>query len=149
MSIEENKAIVRRLVEEGFSLGDRVVLQEILGPDYVYHDLVWHPEPPGGAAHGDDAEGARQSMLRIRNAFPDSRWQVEDQVAEGDKVMTRSTFAGTHQGDFLGFPPTGRKVTIQIVVISRLENGKLVEHWALPDFFGLSRQLAPQGAPAA
>jgi predicted ester cyclase len=77
----------------------------------------------------------------FREAFPDSYFTVEDMVAEGDKVATRKTFHGTHRGEFLAIPPTGQQISIGLIDIVRVADGKVVEHWSIADNLGMMRQL--------
>jgi predicted ester cyclase len=77
----------------------------------------------------------------LRAAFPDLHAVIHDQLAEGDKVMTRKSFSGTHRGTFWGIPPTGKQVTIDLIDILRIADGQMVEHWNLVDWMGLMQQL--------
>ena len=143
MSTEANKAIIRRFVEEVQNGGDLTVLDEIAAADYVNHTA-----PPGVPP---DREGLKQLTAMFRRAFPDGRMTVEDLVAEGDRVVTRKTFRGTHGGELMGIPPTGRAVAIQLIDIVRLADGKAVESWSAADDLGMLQQLgalAPR-APAS
>ena len=140
MSAEGNKAIVRRFVEEVQNGGDLMVLDELAAPGYVNHSA-----PPGVPA---DREGLKQLTAMFRRAFPDGRMTIEDMVAEGDRVATRKTFRGTHRGELMGIPPTGREVAIGLIDIVRLGGGKVVESWSAADDLGLLQQLgalAPLG----
>ena len=83
----------------------------------------------------------------FRQAFPDSYFTVEDMVAEGDKVATRKTFHGTHQGEFMGIPPTGQQVSTGLIDVVRIVDGKVVEHWSMGDNLGLMQQLGVIPAP--
>jgi steroid delta-isomerase-like uncharacterized protein len=82
----------------------------------------------------------------IFTAFPDVRATIHDQTAEGDKVWTRKTFHGTHLGPFMGVPPTGRKIAVDVMDVFRIEDGKLAEHWGISDMLGLMQQIG--AAPA-
>ena len=84
------------------------------------------PLPPGIPA---DREGGFAYLFGFMNAFPDSRVTIDDMIAEGDQVVTKKTFTGTHTGDFAGIPSTGNKVTLEFVDIMRVRDGKIVEHW--------------------
>jgi steroid delta-isomerase-like uncharacterized protein len=77
----------------------------------------------------------------FRDAFPDSYFTVEDMVAEGEKVATRKTFHGTHEGEFMGIPPSGRAVSMGLIDIVRISDGRVVEHWSMGDTLGLMQQL--------
>ncbi len=141
MSVEENKALVRRFVEEVQNRGDLAVLGELCAPDFVNHSA-----PPGVPP---TREGLVQLTAVFRPAFPDGRMAIEDMLAERDKVVTRKTFRGTHQGDLMGLPPTGRRVEIGLIDIVRLEDGRVVEHWNAVDNLGLLQQLGAIPAPGA
>ncbi|MBX6342275.1 MAG: ester cyclase [Thermomicrobiaceae bacterium] len=141
MSTEANKAIVRRFVEEVQNRGDPGALDELVAPDYVNHSA-----PPGMPA---GREGLKQITEMFRRAFPDGGMTIENMVAEGDRVATRKTFRGTHQGDLMGIAPTGRTVTIGLIDVVRLAGGQVVESWSQGDDLGLLRQVRaiPPGGP--
>ncbi len=134
MTTEENKAISRRVGEEIFNGGDLDLADELYAPDYVLHD----PSLPEDL-HGP--EGLKRYVAMTRAAFPDARVTVEDQVAEGDKVVDRWTARGTHTGEFMGIPPTGRRIEVSGVTISRFAGGKIAEDWYQGDDLGMMRQL--------
>src|SRR4051812_44110281 len=100
MAAEENKALARRFLEEVFNEGNLAAIDELIDPDWVQHDPAMPEELRG-------IEGARQLVEVYRAAFPDLHITVEDQVAEGDKVATRWTARGSHQGELMGIPPSG------------------------------------------
>ena len=134
-SAEEIKAMQRRLFAEFFSQGKLEVADEIFAPDHVYYN----PDTPEGI-HGP--EGMKRFVVgTFRSAFPDLRGTVEDQIAEGEKVVMRWTARGTHQGELQGLPPTGKRVKVAGMVISRSAEGKLVESWEVYDTLGMMRQL--------
>ena len=138
---EENKAIVRREIEEVFSAqGDLDVADEIFAPDYVGHDAI-SPED----AHGP--EGAKETARMYRNAFPDVQLSIEDQVAEGDKVVTRWIGSGTHQGELMGIAPTGNQVRVDGITISRIEDGKIAEEWDIYDALSMMQQIGAISSP--
>ena len=128
MSTEDNKALVRRFVDEVQSAGNTGLIDEICSPEFVNHSA-----PPGTPT---DREG-----IMFRRAFPDSYFSVDDMIAEGDKVATRKTFHGTHEGEFMGIPPSGRTVTMGLIDIVRISEGRVVEHWSMGDNLGMVRQL--------
>ena len=109
-------------------------------------DVVDHSRPPGIA---EGAEGVRQQFDGFRRAFPDFRAEILDQIARGDKVVTRKVFHGTHEGELMGIPPTGREVEIHVIDIVRLADGRIVEHWNIVDRLGLLQQLGAVPDPAA
>jgi steroid delta-isomerase-like uncharacterized protein len=133
VSTEENKALVRRFVDEVQSRGNIDALDEICSPEFVNHSA-----PPGVPSN---CEGVKQLTAMFRQAFPDSYFIVEDMMAEGDKVATRKTFHGSHQGEFMGIPPTGRRVSMRLIDIVRIAGGRVVEHWSMGDNLGMMQQL--------
>jgi len=141
MPEEKNKAILQRLVEEVLSAqGDLDVADELFAPDYVGHNPA-DPEDVRGP------EGAKERVSMHRNAFPDVRLSIEEQVTEGDRVVTRWIASGTHQGEMMGIAPTGNQVRVDGITISRMEDGKIVEEWELFDNLGLMQQLGAIPSP--
>ena len=133
MSTEENKAVIRRYVE-ALNKQDLAVALECCAPDYVWHGARRYGVSP-------DLAGFKQLCTAWWTAFPDVHIVVEDLIAEGDKVVARVTFRGTHQGEFMGVPPTGKQVSWTGIAIDRFEAGKFVEGWANTDDLGLMQQL--------
>jgi predicted ester cyclase len=142
MSIEANKALSRRWFEEIDRLNDAIV-DELLADDYVDHT----PLPVPGLAHG--REGVKQVFEMNRVAFTDAYHTIEDQVAEGDLVVTRVLGGGIHTGPFLGIPPTNKHVQMRGTVMHRIRDGKIAEHWAVIDALSLLQQLNPAPDTAA
>lgn len=140
MSTETNKAVVRRIFEEGFNQNKPSVWDELIAPTYVNHDL---PAPAPGS------EGFKIVAGMFTAAFPDLHVTLEDELAEGDRVATRGYFTGTHKGTFQGIPPTGKPIKVPYIDIWRLENGKAVENWVQMDQMGLMQQLGVIPAPQA
>jgi predicted ester cyclase len=136
----QNKAAMRRIYEEIWNQGNFEVVDEIISPDYVGHI----PTPPGAPS---GREGLRWFIQMYRAAFPDIHVQVEDQIAEGDKVLTRITVRGTHQGQLMHIPPTNKEVTVTALVVTRFKNGQNVEGWAELDRLGLMQQLGVVPTP--
>jgi steroid delta-isomerase-like uncharacterized protein len=133
---EENKEKVRRVLEEAFGQGKVEVIDEVLHSDFVCYD----PNSEAGEVRG--AETIKGEIGYFRQAFPDFFWRVEDQVAEGDKVVSRYTMGGTHQGEFFGVPATGKRVEITGIQIDRFdESGELVEEWPEYDLLGAMKQM--------
>jgi steroid delta-isomerase-like uncharacterized protein len=133
---EANKEKVRRVLEEAFGQGKVEVIDEVLHSDFVCYD----PNSESGEIRG--AETIKREIEYFRQAFPDFFWRVEDQVAEGDKVVSRYTMGGTHQGEFFGVPATGKRVEITGIQIDRFdESGKLVEEWPEYDLLGAMQQM--------
>src|SRR5574341_2330690 len=135
MSTETNKAISRRYWEEVFSKGNLAAADEIIAPDYADSGPGALPGLPPGR------EGNKMLVTAYRNAFPDVHFTVDEQMAEGDKVMTRWTAHGTHKGELAGIPPTGKSVTVAGVSVERIVNGKIAERWDIFDQFGMMQQL--------
>lgn len=134
MSIEENKAILRRLGEE---LINQAKLET--ADEFYSSDSVDHTPAPGQVA---GPEGVKRDFARIRAAFPDWHQEIEDVIAEGDMVVVRWRSSGTHSGDFMGLPATGIHASWTGVGIFRLAGGKIVERWSNWDAFGLMQQLS-------
>ncbi len=136
--LEQNKALVRRLLEDDLSRGDEAVAEAIIHPGFVDHT-----NPPG-MRHGVAGHKAIGALFRA--AFPDLEWRIDDLIAEGDKVVARTTMRGTQRGVFFGIPPTGRAVSMVGVHVFRVADGKIAEHWAQRDDLGMMRQLGLQPA---
>jgi C-1 hydroxylase len=140
MSIEDNKALVRRYIET-WNRGDLPGMANFWSPDMVHHTRT--------GSHGFD------EVLTIvgdfMKAFPDLQFEIEDLVAEGDRVASRMTARATHTGDYLGRPATGRSVSCSVFGIARVADGKLVEHWGVTDELQLMQQvgLVPEAYLAA
>jgi predicted ester cyclase len=143
MSAEQNKALVRRFVEQGINGADTAVFDAL-----VAEDVLDHCAPPGLPP---GREGWKQNRLMFKAAFPDGRWEIAEMIAEGDLVVMRAPFSGTHQGEFFGIPATGKRVTIGSIHICRVVGGLVVEHWGNSDDVGMLRQLGalPAAEPAA
>jgi predicted ester cyclase len=139
MSAEENKALVRRWFGE-LDKGNFDIIDELLPVDYVDHNPPLPDLPPG-------REGVRQSSLTLAGAFPDAVHTIEDQMAEGDKVMTRLTTRATFLGECLGFRPTGKVVEVSGIAVHRVAGGRLVEHWAHMDMAGFMEQIGSTTEP--
>ena len=139
MSTEQNKALIRRFYEEVLNKKNTAVIDELLDPNQVNHSL-----PPGMPA---DLEGSKQFIGMFLTGFPDLHFTVEDMIAEGDTVVARLTARGTHQGAFMGIPPTGKHVTVTAIDINRLVGGKSVEHWLEMDTLGMMQQLGVIPSP--
>ncbi len=136
MAQEQNKEIVRRayqVISEGVRSGDFSGLDEVVARDVRDHN----PDP--GQEPG--IKGVKGLFQGLADAFPDLRIVVEDLIAEGDKVVGRVTFRGTHSGDFQGIAATGKQIEIPVIDILRIRDGKIVERWGLSDQLGLMQQL--------
>ena len=135
MSTESNKAIARRFLEEVFGQGKLAVADEIVAPDHVDRG----PGALPGVPHGP--EGSKMLVTGYRNAFPDIHFTIDEQIAEGDKVVTRWTGHATHKGELAGIPATGKSATVTGMGVDRIVNGKIVESWGIFDQFGMMQQL--------
>ena len=133
MSIEENKARQRRVWEEVFNKGNLDIIPEFFAPDYSFRS------PLGIEAKGPD--GFKQMVAMMRTALPDFHCTVEDMFGEGDKVACRVTVTGTFKGEMMGIPPTGKKATIQAILITRWADGKEIEAWESLDTVAFYQQL--------
>ena len=140
MSAEANKALVRRFYEE-IDKGNLDILDELVAPDYLDHN----PPPFPGLHAGLD--GLKQAFRIFREATP-GHHQIEDQIAEGDKVVTRLTSYGKHEGDLPGTPRTGNDLKMTSITIHRIANGKLVEKWAEKDVLGFLQQIGVIPSPS-
>ena len=140
---EQNKAISRRVAEEFFAGGNLELTDELFDSNVVWHDVA-SPEP----VRGRDA--IRQQVQLYREAFPDLELTIDDELAEDDRVATRWTARGTHQGELFGIAPTGKQTTVEGMTIDRFSGGKIVESWNNWDTLGLMQQLGvvPQTAQA-
>ena len=132
MTTEQNKAIARRFFE-AFETNDQVALMELFAPDVVGH--------VSGAPGPQSREAMLQGIDMFNAAFSEFHQTVEDQIAEGDRVATRTTARAVHTGDFQGLPATGKQIAISAITIERVKDGRIVEHWASYDRLGLMQQL--------
>lgn len=136
MSTMENKQLADRVWEEVWHEGKLERINDLFAPDFLRHD-------PGREIHGPEEN--RQFIASFRTAFPDLRFTVEDQIAEGDKVCVRYRFQGTNSGPFQGRPATQKQVVYSGILIYRIANGKIAEQWTEFDLMGLLRQLGLLG----
>lgn len=132
MTREDNKAIVRRLFE-AVAADDQDALVKILALDLAVH----HPNSTAPL----NREALLQMIGMFKTAFNDHQYTIEDQIAEGEKVATRTTWRATHSGDFQGHPPSGRRVEVRELTVDRIEDGRIVERWMIMDEMGLMQQL--------
>jgi steroid delta-isomerase-like uncharacterized protein len=139
MSAEESKAIARRGYE-AINQNTLDALDEIVASDMTDHD----PAP----GQGPGLEGVKQWFSEMHTAFPDFQMNVEDMIAEGDKVVARVSMSGTHEGEFMGIEPTGNRVTITGIDILRITDGKIVERWGNFDNLGMMQQLGVMEPPS-
>jgi steroid delta-isomerase-like uncharacterized protein len=136
MSIDENKTIYRRFIQEVFNEGRLDALGALVSPAYVLHDA------PPGTPRGPEAIAGVVRMFRA--AFPDLAIEIDELVAEGDKVAARATTRGTHRGPIMGVPATGKTVAMTGLTMVRIVDGRLVESWVRNDVAGLMRQLGAE-----
>jgi steroid delta-isomerase-like uncharacterized protein len=132
---EENKAFIRDFVQRIQCSGPEsaaAAIDELMSPDFVNHTPMGMP--PG-------AEGAKLFMAMLWAGLPDCQATIHQQIAEGEYVVTRKTLTGTHTGDFMGVPPTGKRVNMEVIDILQVRNGKIVSHSGMVDQMGLMQQL--------
>jgi steroid delta-isomerase-like uncharacterized protein len=130
---EYNKARIREFIDRVLTAGE----VDATG-DYFHSDMVEEVPFPG---QGPGLDGLKETLTRIRRAFPDSQWKVEEQIAEDDKVVTRFLWSGTHQGEFLGIPATNRAIRVWGMVIDRFEERKVKSTRILLDTSSMMQQL--------
>jgi steroid delta-isomerase-like uncharacterized protein len=140
MSTEQNKALLSRLMKEVFSRGNISLVDELLAPDFVEHEELPPGIPPG-------REAVKQFSTLFRSAFPDLKITIDDIIAEGDKVVVRGIWSGTHKGEFMGIPPTDKSVSFGVIDIVRIVGGKVVEHWGQMDTLRMMQQLGVIATP--
>jgi steroid delta-isomerase-like uncharacterized protein len=133
-------AIARRFFDEVFSKGKLDLVDELFATDYVGH-------PPGQEEANRGPEGVKEYVGRLRRAASDFTVTIEDQVADGEKVVTRWTARGTHDGELMNIAPTGRTAAITGITIQRIHDGKVVEGWTNWDVMGLLQQLGVAPGP--
>jgi steroid delta-isomerase-like uncharacterized protein len=129
---KENKALIRRYVEECIGKGDISLMDELLAPNYVMHMN----------ADNFDLQGYKQFQPSVLAGFPDGHWVIEDMVAEGDRVAWRYSFYGTHLGEFMGLPATGKQLRLSGILVSRIAGGRIAEEWEIYDAMGMMQQLS-------
>jgi predicted ester cyclase len=131
---EANKRLVRHALDEVYGQGNLDLAEELIHPEFVDYD----------AGHDSGAigpESVKQTVKRLRAAFGDLRFEVDDEIAEGDKVVQRVTMLGRHAGPLMGSEPTGREFAVRHVYIWRIADGRIIEHWGSRDDLGLLQQL--------
>ncbi len=138
---DQNKAVARA-VFDAFNGGDPAELDDVVAPHAIDHD-------PYNPFAEEGREGLKKIIAMYRTAFPDLRFTIEDQIAEGDRVVTRWVGRGTHEGDLMGASATGKTTEIGGVGIDRIDNGQVVEAWGYWDALGMFQQLGLTGEPAA
>jgi predicted ester cyclase len=138
MSEEQNKRVFERVIEEAYSRGNVDVLDEAFAPNFIEHQAGIVPPT---------AEGVKRSIAFLRAAFPDMKLTIEEIIASGDKTWARITGRGTHQGPFMGIPPTGKSIVVTVMDVCRFEQGQIVEHWGVADQLAVMAQLGALPRP--
>ena len=133
--------VVRRNTEEVQGGGDFELFEELFADDFVDHT----PQPGTSA----DKDGVRVLYHRLREAFPDFRPEIHWQTVDGDVVTTFKTYHGTHRGEFLGIPPTGRRVRFETVDAMRVRDGRIIEHWGVANLYSALMQFGVTITPEA
>jgi predicted ester cyclase len=134
------EAVLRRLINEGFSEGRLEVADELVSDHCVEHQNY-------GPGHAPGAEGVRSVIGSLRAAFPDFQLVVEDVAVHGDVVWARNVASGTNHGSFMGHPPTGRSIRVDVIDVVRVRDGRIVEHWGVPDRLSALMQLGLAPSP--
>ena len=136
------ETVARRLIDEGFNQKDLKVVDELTSPAIVEHQDF-------GPTHAPGAEGVRAVVDSLHHAFSDFHLAIDDVAVAGDTAWLRMTATGTNDGPFMGHPPTGRPIRIQVFDAIRVEDGRMVEHWGVPDRLGALLQLGLMGPAVA
>lgn len=142
MGTQDNVAVFRQLVDELVNKGNMAVVDVLMARDFVEHEEL----PPGFPL---GREGVRQFFSLLHTAFPDLRGEIEDIVAQDDKVVFRMTWCGTQRGEFLGIPATGKPVSFEVFDMARVAGDKIAEHWGLPNNLKILQQLGAVPAPGS
>jgi predicted ester cyclase len=130
---EENKELARRLLQEVFEEGDLDAIDELVHPEFVNHEAP--PSNPQGH------EGLKETVEWLRGLWGPMRFEIEDEIAEGDKMVARVVMHGKHVGEFLGRAPTGKEFATKQIHVYRVEDGKVIEHWSVRDDLGQALEL--------
>lgn len=133
-----NVELFKIFIEKGFSDGDPSVFDRFASPDFIEHQHGFHPP---------NAEGAKKAIVNLHRAFPDFTLTIEDLIADEEIVWGRMTGRGTHKNQFGPIPPTGKKFEITVIDIMKFRDGKLIEHWGVPDRLALMEQLGMKPPP--
>jgi steroid delta-isomerase-like uncharacterized protein len=140
-TLERNKTVVRRFIDEVFLKGQFESVDQLLTEDFTPH--TWGPMPPG-------RDGLKEAIQRVSAGISDARMTIDDVIAEGDRVAVRLTSSAVHSGELMGMPASGKRYEIGEIHIFRLREGRVAEHWHQADFLGMMRQLgAMPGGEAA
>ena len=141
MSTSENQALIERLADELWTKRNLGIVDELLAPDWQDHDAM--PGMPPGR------DGLKALASTLQRAFADTESSIDQQLTESDKVVWQWTFRGTHQGEFMGIPATGKRVALTGITIDRIADSKLVERWSVTDTLGFLQQLGAIPAPGS
>jgi predicted ester cyclase len=140
---EQNMERFRRLILVGFGQGDLAVVDDLFSPDFIERQEGIRPP---------NADGVKGAIAYLRRALPDLNYTIEDIAASDDRVWGRMRVRGTHRGTFMAIPPTGAEIAITVIDICRFVDGKIVEHWGVPDRLSVLEQIGavvqPSQAPA-
>jgi steroid delta-isomerase-like uncharacterized protein len=137
VSHPDSTAVIERYAEEVFNGGNLAAIDDYIDPGYIRHD-------PGLPFVVQGPEGVRQMVTAFRTAFPDIHFDCQAIIADGDHVAAHWLASGTHQGDLMGLPPTGKSVTVSAIEIYRLAGGKIAEQWVVVDNTSMLRQLGAE-----
>ena len=138
MTLEENKQLARRFVEEVMVNGDAAAVDELVSDEFQPHS--WGSMPPG-------REALKAAQERVRQGLTNNSMEVHDVIGEGDRVAVRLTSRGRHTGDFMGMPASGKEYAISEIHIVRIRDGQVVEHWRDADMLGMLRQIGALPSP--
>jgi len=138
-SADENRRVVRRVVDEAWNSGNVAVIDELLSPDYVLHIP--------SREEGVDREGYRVAINMYRAALSEFRLAIDEMIVNEDRVITRWTISGTHRGPYMGLTPTDKPITLAGISIRRIEGGKIAEEWVASDMLGLMQQMGAVPVP--
>ncbi|HEY3764731.1 MAG TPA: ester cyclase [Gaiellales bacterium] len=140
--MQDPERVFRRLIDEGFNGGDLSVADEVTGPGFVEHQDF-------GPNHAAGAEGVRAVIASLKRAFSDFRLEIQDVAVAGDTAWARLVATGTHDGPFMGHAPTGRTMRADVLDVIRVADGRMVEHWGVPDRLAVLQQLGLMQRPGA
>jgi len=140
MSLEQNKAVVRKFFEDVLNTGDFTLIEQYISPDFVEHD-----ELPIETA--SDLEGVTEVFKMVHTATSDFKVTIVDMIAEDDKVAVRMIWGGTHQGDFMGMPATGNTIAFDVFDMFRVQDGKITDHWGVSNTMKMMSQLGAFSEP--
>ena len=139
--VAANKELVRRFYKEVYGDWNMALVDEVVSPQFTSHD--WPKGSPTGP------QGFRSFYSAIQAAVPDARYEVDDLIAEDDRVVVRWRLLGTHKGDFRGIAATGRAIALKGIAIYRVNGGKLMERWVVTDLYGLLEEIRGSSPPQA